>query len=305
MDTIKNRPLYDTTSVSLFLKNIIGVDPTSSKTVANACKRIRDAENLLSQYFPFSTVKSEKYRDPRYVEDVKREILREKIIKELLSKQRLKNDNKIRLGSGGLLPAKKLEFKNKFFLITGLPASGKSGVAEKLADKTSSILIDNDYAKRKFPEFTDDYGPAIVHEEAELICEGPIADPKYKGLNIIDQAILAKANIVLPKICPTSEKIKGILAFFVRKKYKCFLVHVQLSREQATIRAYTRYLSTGRYVPLALIYDGYANDPTIAYFETRNLPDWAGYARLSTDVMLGKKPKILERKNLATNLLKG
>ena len=239
MAQIKHRPLDNTKNVSLFMQNIIGVDPTASEASANACIQIRDAKNLLSQYFPYGTAKSNEYRHPKYYGEPERDKLREIIIKELVGKRRLKNDNDIRLGTGGLLPPGGLRFQKKLFLITGLPASGKSGVAERVADITKSILIDNDYAKRKFPEFNSHYGASLVHDEAALVCEGSFADPKYKGLNVIDLAVLAGANIVFPKICPTGDRIEEVLKFFANNsdnKYKCFLIHVQLSREEATIR---------------------------------------------------------------------
>lgn len=301
-----SRPLDDTKNVSLFMENILGESPNSSPESIKACIKIRDTEILLARYYPFQTLRFQDYRSPDYFGNKERKQLREDILKELLKNERPKNDSDIRLGVGGLLPKTAIKSERKFFLITGLPASGKSGISEKIADNTGALLIDNDYVKRKFPEFHATYGASIVHEESQLICEGPLTDEKLVEPSVLGLALNLGYNIVFPKICPTPEKVTAIAEFAIKSKYHVYLIHIQLDRAKATKRAYKRFLNSKtsdgineeRYVPLSLIFDSYADGPTLSYFETKNLPFWKGFARLSTDVPENSQPKLLDNKGL-------
>lgn len=79
---------------------------------------------------------------------------------------------KIKFGVGGSKPSKLLSQK-KAFIVIGLPAAGKSGIANKIADITGSYIIDNDYAKRKIPEYYDSpIGASVTHEESDAIIFG-------------------------------------------------------------------------------------------------------------------------------------
>ena len=73
------------------------------------------------------------------------------------------------------------------------------------------------------------------------------------------------------------------------KGYAIFLILVELDRLKATRRAFKRFLNTGRYVPLSLIFDSYANDPTLTYLKiikyNSDLLD--GYAHIDNDVEFG------------------
>ena len=44
---------------------------------------------------------------------------------------------------------------------------------------------------------------------------------------------------------------------------------VSLEREKSVRRAFQRFLKTDRYIPLSLIFDGYANDPILCYYRLR------------------------------------
>lgn len=52
--------------------------------------------------------------------------------------------------------------------------------------------------------------------------------------------------------------------------YKVHLTLVYLPKEQSTLRALNRYLSSNRYIPLALIFDVFSNNPALTYFKLKN-----------------------------------
>ena len=79
-------------------------------------------------------------------------------------------------------------------------------------------------------------------------------------------------------------------------KYSVYLVSIDLCRQKATQRAYNRYISTKRYVPLSLVFDGYGDQPTLNYFKIKQQYSdaFSGYAQISTDVPYDASPVILE-----------
>ena len=78
--------------------------------------------------------------------------------------------------------------------------------------------------------------------------------------------------------------------------YKVYLISIDLDRIKATRRAYNRFVETKRYVPLSIILDGYANEPTLNYFRIKQqCPNlFAGYAQISTDVRRRQNYILLE-----------
>jgi len=281
------RPLKTTRQVHDFLRDTLELDVSESLDVASACIRIRDAEILLDAYSRFDTLTHEEYRHPHYLENSRRKQLRDQILSELLSNRRPKDDNKIRLGVGGAKPQTKARTEKMFFLVTGLPASGKSGISEKIADGLGAYLIDNDYAKRKFPEFPSLYGASLVHEESQLLTEGQLSDPKYSDASLLSLCLGSGYNIVLPKIGSQEQKILEILKIAKSFGYSFTLVNVDLDREKATRRSFDRFIAVGgeaRYVPLSLIFDQYGDSPYKAYDRAKRDKGIDGYLRLSTDV---------------------
>jgi len=81
--------------------------------------------------------------------------------------------------------------------------------------------------------------------------------------------------------------------------YETHLVCVNLDRRKATIRAIGRFMQSGRYVPIGLIFDGYANDPLNTYFLLKDGIDldaqiFDSFGLISTDVPKGDRPRILQ-----------
>ena len=55
-------------------------------------------------------------------------------------------------------------------IVIGLPASGKSSaIVETISKEHHSMLIDNDEAKRLFPEFNKGWGAGVVHAESQMV----------------------------------------------------------------------------------------------------------------------------------------
>lgn len=102
--------------------------------------------------------------------------------------------------------------------------------------------------------------------------------------------------MVIPKIGHSKESIIKMALKLKQYGYSIFLISIELDRVKATQRAYYRYKRSGRYVPLALIFDHYANEPTLNYFKIQQQSKdvFDGYAQISTDVPIGEKPKLVE-----------
>ena len=60
-----------------------------------------------------------------------------------------------------------------------------------------------------------------------------------------------------------------------------------------------RFIESGRYVPIGLIFDGYANDPLNTYFLLKDgidldIQPFDSFGLISTDVPKGNRPRILQ-----------
>jgi adenylate kinase family enzyme len=261
----------------------------------DAINNIAAAERNLILYDSTPTLTHKDFRDFKYRENDTREILRTRIVQELIDTERTDSDDLISLGVGGAKPKTKVIAKKKLYYIVGPPASGKSTVANEIADATGSYILDSDYAKRKLPEYTNQIGAAsLVHEESDALIFN------YKNKNLLDYCIENDYNIIIPKIGHNIQKISEFCKAMKSIGYSPYLISVDLDREKATQRAYNRYVQTHRYVPLSLIFDGYGNQPTLNYFKLkqRNNGIFNGFAQITTDVPKGEKPILLEQKNL-------
>lgn len=279
--------------IECFVDGILKINGMESKRVA--INKIAAAERNLNGYDSACTLTHEDYRDFQYRDEKVRETLRMQIVQELESLERLDSDDSITLGTGGAKPKTKISAKKKLYYIVGPPASGKSTVANKIADVTGSYILDSDYAKRKFPEYENQIGgAALVHEESDRLIFS------YENGNLLDYCIKNEYNIIIPKIGHNILKIKGFCQKMKQIGYDPYLISVDLDRVKATQRAYTRYVETNRYVPLSLIFDGYGNQPTLNYFKLKqqNNDLFNGFAQITTDVPKGATPILLEQKNL-------
>lgn len=238
------------------------------------------------------------FRNKDVRDDDVREKLRRQIVRELINLERLPNDDDINLGHGGAKPIGIEPQKNKeAYYIIGLPATGKSGIANVISDARGAYILDSDMAKRKIPEYsTARVGASLVHEESDDIIFG-------RGKNgLFGFCADCGYNIVIPKIGHTLSGIKTTSTNLKDLGYRIFLVLSDADRIHATGRAYKRFLNTSRYVPLPLIFDGYGNNPQLNYFRlkqenaTSNLFD--GFLQVNTQK---KEFTVTESINMLTN----
>lgn len=276
------RPIITNEAVEEFLQNV--VDVSDENEIEEMGKAIVLREMALSRVNNKSTMHNTDYRDRQYRTEDSREQLREQIFRELITLPRLSDDEQIRLGEGGALPVSCSCISGKqAYIIIGLPASGKSGIATKIAEEKGAIILDADYAKRKLPEFNREYGAALVHDESDAIIFGG-------RRNVFGYCVAGGFNMVIPKIGAKKEKIYELASELKEKGYSVHLVLVSVDRRVSTRRAYERYRKTQRYIPLTLIFDEYANEPTLTYYRIREADCFDTYGAIDTT---GTQPKIM------------
>lgn len=284
------RPMNNNELAFDFLTKALLMDEKEADEVSQF---VMKAERLLESMSLKSTLESNENRRPLYKDDEKRKNLRRKIFDELKDIERLDDDESITLEKGGARPKTNLKEDREAILIIGLPASGKSSVANKIADKYGAFIIDSDYAKRKIPEFGHEFGASIVHEESALITFGS-NESKYRDeFNLYEYCIAKGYNMVIPKIGSDCDSIRKLRTTLIEKEYSVHLVLVSLDREEACRRALQRYLKTTRYVPLGLVFDTYSNEPILTYYRLREDSCWASVGKLSTLHLRDKGPEII------------
>lgn len=178
-----SRVLSDYEHAESFLKNSLHLNEEYPKRKFNrAVMDVASVEMNTERVLGKNTLTSTAYRLPTYKTDEARYDLRMQILQELKCKKRLDDDEKITLGRGGALPKTPLRKDKQAFYVIGLPASGKSEISSILSDNYGAIILDSDYAKRKFPEFPTDYGATVVHEESSIVVFGGSGNMRPRNL---------------------------------------------------------------------------------------------------------------------------
>ncbi|MBN8664552.1 MAG: zeta toxin family protein [Chitinophagales bacterium] len=293
-----SRPLNNFELVEHFLENALNYDFDIDEKYGIVPKIVSTELNIENFDETLISVSSKSYRIAKYRSAKSRRKLRETIVLELLTQKRLEKDEDIELGKGGAFPLTTVQTQFNAYIITGLPASGKSGISNIVADKYGGYILDSDYAKRKLPEFTAlPFGATLVHEESDRIVFGENNPARFKSL--FDYCKEVGANIILPKIGSNFDGLLGLIEILKKSNYKVHLTLVELDRVKATKRALTRFDKTDRYVPLGLIFDTYANNPTIAFYKaiTHRADLIESYGIISTDVKEGEEPKCILKSN--------
>ena len=184
-------------------------------------------------------------------------------------------------------------------IVIGLPASGKSSaIVDTISYEHHSMLIDNDEAKRQFPEFNKGWGANTVHKESQIVEQA-----------VFKQALSEGRNIVLPKVGSDAGKlVKSYISYAKDAGYKINVHFVDLDRNKALGRMMGRFIHTGRYLSPRLI-DKYANERdgnriAQAYEELKMMDVIDGYSKWDNDVGRGEKPILLETANLDDDFIK-
>lgn len=292
------RILSDAEDINYFLKNALHIDEVYHGEDYSRCIRKLTTAAMVNEHITGKdTLSSAGFRLPPYTDDASRQHLRNIIYKELTTKKRPRRDDDIKLGSGGARPRTSCRRERNAFYVIGLPASGKSEISNLLSDQFGAIIVDSDFAKRKFPEYESEYGASVVHEESSIVTFG--GQGKFsQEPNVLQFALEGGYNVVIPKIGNARDKVLQFAAGLKQLNYIVHLVLVRLDREKATQRALFRYDRTGRYVPLQLIFDVYGNDPTITFYDMVMLDEnqtFYSYTMLSSDVPKDAKKELLYR----------
>lgn len=288
------RPLSDNSHAESFLTNVLHLDDELDRKAFNKyVMQISAAEMQLSRIVGESTLTHRNHRLAGYVEDSSRRNLRRDILQELSSYRRLLNDDEICLGKGGSMPIGTVQSNRQAFLIIGLPASGKSEISNFISDKYGAMILDSDYAKRKFPEYESDFGASILHAESKLVIFG--GNGEYaRERSLLEFAAGNGYNIVVPKIGDSKKKIETLANGLRKNRYEIHLILVRLDRDEAVRRAFSRYIKTGRYVSLPTVFDVYSNDPTITFYDIQNdNKHFKSFTMISSDVKIGEPKELL------------
>ncbi|ODY11640.1 AAA family ATPase [Vibrio parahaemolyticus] len=218
--------------------------------------------------------------------DGKRLELKSQILKELVDLTIPKNDDDIRIGYGGSKPRNRVRMNKKAIILLGLPASGKSTVAQVMSDMQGAYVIDSDFAKRKFPELAFPNGAFWTHDESDdLIYQE--ADGLFANCLNID------ANMVIPKVGANKASIVSIYNTLKEFDYDVSLGLVWLEPKKALKRAIKRYQKSKRYVPIFKIISD--NDGPLQVFnELITELNLEGHVYLSSDVEINEPCDIVQ-----------
>lgn len=290
MELMENgrRDLHTFAFAEEFARDILQLRGEKAK---KAAYRISEAEIIVASLESLPTSSYEEYRETSFRTQHRREWLRYKILDELYHLERLDNDDEICLGHGGTRP-EEVRYESQAYIVIGPPASGKSGLAIKLADEYGAYLLDSDYAKRKFPEYHGYIGGAsLVHREADDLVFGPED-------SLAEYCLYSSANIVVPLVGRTMDSVEEFCNMLVDYGYTINVIDVELDHFMCTLRAYSRFLQTKRYVPLSYVFDIVADNPMEVYKELKRKyksnPNYKSFTQVSTNVEYGQAPKVID-----------
>ena len=168
------------------------------------------------------------------------------------------------------------------FLILGLPAAGKSSLADPLADNMDAIIVDSDEFKKRLPEFANGAGANYLHEESSDMAD-----------ELLTRVIKNGDNLVFPVVGKTPKSLQEKITLLKQAGYDVHLGYMDLPMDKALLRATNRYILEGRLVNLKYI-KSVGDRPLKNFNAIKNNPDITDYALYSNDVPFGEKPKLIE-----------
>ena len=280
------RQLHTRELMQFFLEDVLRLDVTDENISS-----ILEAERNARDFESHATKTHQDFRISAYRTDRDREKLHKQILSELITLPQMEKDAEIDLGRGGAKPADPLA-QSQAFVVSGAPASGKSGVASRLAKRSGAYILDSDYAKRKFPEYRQyACGASLLHEESDELIFG-------ESNSLYEYCVYHHYNIVVPLVGRTEKSVRNICRQLTQTQYTVHLVNVRLDRFYCARRAYYRFLEEGRYVPLSYVFDEVGNAPERIFYILRlngsEATGIASFAQISTDVPQGGTPKLID-----------
>jgi len=169
-------------------------------------------------------------------------------------------------------------------ILLGLPASGKSSVADPLKLETGAMIIDSDDAKAMLPEFEGGIGAMATHLESDAL-----------AIKLLRRATENGDNLILPLVGRGVDSVKAKIDILSDAGYKVRLHFIDLPVEKAVTRSIARFRKTGRLVdPNYVAEVGYRPAQTFEDLKGyRNVEDWSFW---SNDVAPGEKPQLRYRR---------
>lgn len=224
-------------------------------------RKVYDANCDMDIIFKRNTLE---YNDFRLINisNQDRKKFRERIAFNALENEILDDENNISQLVGGLLPkSKKVGKERMVFYIIGLPASGKSYLANIISEKFNCIVLDSDIIKRKIPEFDSRNGASLVHAESKEIIE-----------EIRNICIEKECNIIEPIIGDDFNELNDLISFMQEEKnYNAVVIYTKVPSSVSLYRATKRFIETDRYVPINKIIDSYGDLPDRTYKTVKSM----------------------------------
>lgn len=123
------------------------------------------------------------------------------------------------------------------FIVTGLPAAGKSTLTNEIKTNFKSIVIDPDDLKKVIPEYKNGIGAAATHEESKVLFK-----------EMLKKSITNGDNIILPILGRTQETLNELIDNLKIKNYNTIIVRVDIPINIAKLRNLKRAVETNRYI---------------------------------------------------------
>jgi adenylate kinase family enzyme len=127
--------------------------------------------------------------------------------------------------------------QRKVTIIIGAPASGKSSIANKIAQAKNALIVDSDEAKKVLPEYENGVGAHAVHEESSILAG-----------EVLVKALQNQDNIVYPRVGSNADEIDQYITKFQELGYDVDLVAVNVAPDEAYRRMIQRFINTGRLI---------------------------------------------------------
>lgn len=173
-------------------------------------------------------------------------------------------------------------------ILLGLPAAGKSTIADSLSEITGARIMDSDMVKEMIPEYDGGWGAAAVHEESGKIMDAAV-----------HQSMLAGDSMILSKTSTDPEKLLKTMRKAQARGYSCYVHNIDLNPNKSMGRMLSRFESTGRYIPPAIAAEKLGPDGenliTKAFHQVIRSDAVSGYTEWSNDVPFGTPSVLLDK----------